>query len=270
MRRTSGSYMLNTRFTTLALPVPQAGAVPPPGTFAPDYLALNRIKSVGIRKHAFRKMASVRLIRRFVHPRSMFGSGLALLATTLIHQRWKIQPHGTPAHGALDLLCHLGTASTVTLPVLPNIEHKRAFGMMAVGSAIMLDLDHVLAARSLEMNSWMTMPSRPPTHSLGTMILIAWVAERMNPGKRLWLAVMLGIGSHLLRDLATGGAPLWHPRRVITWPVPAVLATLAILTVSGWILSGIPVREQSLRLRFRQIGDGFREIPVDDQIQSVL
>jgi membrane-bound metal-dependent hydrolase YbcI (DUF457 family) len=86
------------------------------------------------------------------------------------------------------------------------------------------------------------MPSRPPTHSFGAMLVLAWAVERLAPGKRLWLAVLLGVGSHLLRDLATGGAPVWRPGRVITWPFPAVVATLAALTVSAWYLAGIPVR----------------------------
>jgi membrane-bound metal-dependent hydrolase YbcI (DUF457 family) len=153
----------------------------------------------------------------------------------------------------LDLACHLGTACAVTLPVLPNTQHKRDFGLVAIGSAVTLDLDHVLAARSLEVNSWMTMPSRPPTHSLGAMLTLAWVTEKIAPGKRLWLAVMLGIGSHLLRDLATGGAPLWHPRRVITWPAPAVLVTLLFLTVTSWFVAGMPIRNAGRSIRHRNV-----------------
>ncbi len=143
----------------------------------------------------------------------------------------------------LDLGCHLGTACVVTLPVLPNTQNQRAFGLVALGSAVALDLDHVIAARSLQVNSWMTMPARPPTHSLFGLAALAMAAERVAPGERLWLAVLLGVGSHLLRDLATGGAPLWHPRRVITWPAPAVFIMLLVLTVAGWLLAGLPVRD---------------------------
>ncbi len=194
--------------------------------------------------------------RQLVHLRSLFVASVALIATTIAHRGWKRQPRGTTGHGMLDLVCHFGTACVVTLPVLPNTRHQREFGLVAIGSAVTLDLDHVLAARSLEVNSWMTMPSRPPTHSLGAMLALAWAVERMAPGKRLWLAVLLGIGSHLLRDLATGGAPLWHPRRVITWPVPAVFASLTLLTVAGWFLAGMPIREQPLRIRHRRINPG--------------
>lgn len=187
------------------------------------------------------------------HIRAFAGSGLALLITTIAHRNWKQRPHGTPAHGLLDLACHFGTACAVTLPVLPNTQHKRAFGFVAIGSAVTLDLDHVFAARSLEVNRWMTMPSRPPTHSFGAMIALAWIAERVAPGRRLWLAVMLGIGSHLLRDLATGGAPLWHPRRVITWPVPAVLVTLLVLTTMSRLVAGMPLRNSGTRLIRRSV-----------------
>lgn len=186
---------------------------------------------------------------RFLHPRSLLGSGIALLCTTLVHQRWKRHPRGTAGHGMLDLACHLGTACTVTLPVLPNARYRREFGACALGSAIALDLDHVVAARSLSVSRWMTMPSRPPTHSLFSLVVMAWTAERLAPGKRLWLAVMLGVGSHLLRDLATGGAPLWHPRRVITWPVPTVVVVLALLPVAGWYLAGMPLRPNQPKSR---------------------
>jgi membrane-bound metal-dependent hydrolase YbcI (DUF457 family) len=190
---------------------------------------------------------------QYIHPRSLFGSAVAMLATTIAHRSWKRGQRGTPSHGLLDLACHLGTACAVTIPVLPNTRHQREFGLVALGSAVTLDLDHVLAARSFEVNSWMTMPSRPPTHSLGAMLAMAWAIERVAPGKRLWLAVFMGVGSHLLRDLATGGAPLWHPRRVITWPVPAVMLTLVAMTVAGWFLAGMPVREAPLKLRRRQV-----------------
>jgi membrane-bound metal-dependent hydrolase YbcI (DUF457 family) len=166
-----------------------------------------------------------------------------MAATTVAHRFWETHPRGTTTHGMLDLACHLGTACAVTFPVLANTRHRKEFGAVAIGSAVTLDLDHILAARSLEVTSWMTMPSRPPTHSFSAMIALAFMAERAAPGKRLWLAVLLGIGSHLLRDLATGGAPLWHPRHVITWPAPAVLASLLALTAASRFLAGMPVRE---------------------------
>ena len=179
------------------------------------------------------------------HPQSLLGSAVAIGATAIAHRKWRSKPHGTPGRGMLDLACHLGTACAVTLPVLPNAKHAREFGTVAIASAVALDLDHIFAARSLEMRSWMTMPSRPPTHSVAAMIALAWVVERFAPGRRLWLAATLGIGSHLLRDLATGGAPLWHPKRVISWPPPLVMLALFLLPVAGWFLAGLPLTSRN-------------------------
>jgi membrane-bound metal-dependent hydrolase YbcI (DUF457 family) len=181
-------------------------------------------------------------ILRLLHPGSLITCGLSLFATVLAHRKWKLAPKGTVRRGLLDIFCHFGTACAVILPMLRNTSHQRLFGATAIVSAVALDLDHILAARSLQMRSWMTMPSRPPTHSLPAMVAIAWLVERVAPGRRLWLAVTLGVGSHLLRDLATGGAPFWHPRRVITWPVPTVMFLLCLLPVAGWYLAGLPVR----------------------------
>jgi membrane-bound metal-dependent hydrolase YbcI (DUF457 family) len=181
---------------------------------------------------------------RLIDPRALLACALSLLATVVAHRQWKVAPRGTLRRGLLDILCHLGTALTVTLPVLSNTRHSKEFGTTAVVSAIVLDVDHIVAARSLEMRNWMTMPARPPTHSLGAMVALAWAVERFAPGKRLWLAVSLGIGSHLLRDLSTGGAPLWHPRRVITWPVPAVMFMLLMLPLIGRYFAGLPIRTE--------------------------
>jgi membrane-bound metal-dependent hydrolase YbcI (DUF457 family) len=164
-----------------------------------------------------------------------------ILATVFIHHHWRRCEKGTPARGMLDIACHFGTASAVLLPVLPQVQHRRAFSLAALLSAVAIDLDHIAAARSLEMRSWMTMPSRPPTHSVLALLPAAWLVERLWPGQRLWLAISLGVGSHLLRDLATGGAPIWHPKKVIALPHPIVVAMLAALASSAWFLAGMPL-----------------------------
>jgi membrane-bound metal-dependent hydrolase YbcI (DUF457 family) len=167
-------------------------------------------------------------------------------ATAFAHHHWRRCAKGTPARGVLDIACHLGTAGAVLLPVLPQVRHRRLFSLTALLSAVALDLDHIVAARSLEMRSWMTMPSRPPTHSFVALLLAAWSIERLRPGRRLWLAISLGIGSHLLRDLATGGAPVLHPKRIASLPHPVVVAILALLSTSAWVLASLPLADNPI------------------------
>lgn len=113
------------------------------------------------------------------------------------------------------------------------MRDRGSFLRLALLSGLALDLDHVLAARSIRLERTMTMPQRPASHSLLAPILLAVLAEKLRPERHLGLAALLGISSHLLRDLGTGGAPLLHPRRIITMPNPLVVAMLATLALSS-------------------------------------
>ena len=133
----------------------------------------------------------------------------------------------------MDGLCHLGTAAAVALPALPYVRDRAGFLRMVLLSAVAFDLDHIPAARSVRLDRTMTMPHRPASHSALVPILLAILTERWRPQQHLGLAALLGMSSHLLRDLGTGGAPLLHPRRIITMPNAAVVALLGLLAISS-------------------------------------
>jgi hypothetical protein len=62
---------------------------------------------------------------------------------------------------------------------------------------------------------------------------VSYAVERAWPGTQSGLAIVLGLGSHLLRDLATGGAPLFIPRRIVEVPRPPVASMMLALGVFG-------------------------------------
>jgi membrane-bound metal-dependent hydrolase YbcI (DUF457 family) len=128
---------------------------------------------------------------------------------------------------------HIATALAVAIPAAPHVEHQRRFVALAALSAVAIDLDHLVAARSVHLIPCMTMPARPASHSLLTVSAISYVAERISPGTQSALAVTLGLGSHLLRDLATGGAPLFIPQRIIAVPRPPVATLMFTLGFFG-------------------------------------
>jgi membrane-bound metal-dependent hydrolase YbcI (DUF457 family) len=142
--------------------------------------------------------------------------------------------HGLKRREALsDGAAHIATALAVSLPAAPFVEHKRRFIVTAVVSAVAIDLDHVVAARSTQLLSCMSMPHRPPSHSILTVGLTSYAAERLWPGSQTGLALTLGLGSHLLRDLATGGAPLFIPRRIVEITKPPVALMMLLLGFVG-------------------------------------
>lgn len=132
-----------------------------------------------------------------------------------------------------DGAAHIATALAVSIPAAPFVEHRRRLVLLSAMSAVAIDLDHLVAARSVKLLPCMTMPTRPASHSLLTIGIGSYAAERLWPGTQSGLAITLGLGSHLLRDLATGGAPLFIPRRIVAITRPPVALMMLALGVFG-------------------------------------
>lgn len=138
-----------------------------------------------------------------------------------------------PLEALSDGAAHIATALAVAVPASPFVANPKRFISIAVVSAVAIDLDHVVAARSTQLIPCMTMPHRPASHSVLTIGAVSYVAERAWPGTQTDLGLVLGLGSHLLRDLATGGAPLFIPKRIVAIQRPPVASMMLALGVFG-------------------------------------
>lgn len=138
-----------------------------------------------------------------------------------------------PLEALSDGAAHIATALAVAVPASPFVSNPRRFVTIAVLSAVAIDLDHVVAARSTQLIPCMTMPNRPASHSVVTVGAVSYFAERAWPGTQSELGIVLGLGSHLLRDLATGGAPLFIPKRIVALQRPPVASMMVALGFFG-------------------------------------
>jgi membrane-bound metal-dependent hydrolase YbcI (DUF457 family) len=138
-----------------------------------------------------------------------------------------------PLEALSDGAAHIATALAVAVPASPFVANPKRLVATAVISAVAIDLDHVVAARSTQLIPCMTMPTRPASHSVITIGAVAYLVERVWPDTQTDLGIVLGLGSHLLRDLATGGAPLFIPRRIVAIERPPVASMMIALGFFG-------------------------------------
>jgi hypothetical protein len=162
---------------------------------------------------------------------ALLCGGIALIADQLC-SRFK-QDGARRPEAVADALAHLATGLAVALPATPHVRDPERFLATAAISAMFIDLDHIVAARSIKLHSTMTMPNRPASHSVLAIGSLAYLTERLQPGRQTELAVTLGLGSHLLRDLVTGGAPLFMPRHIVAIQKHRGLIMMVALAISG-------------------------------------
>ena len=148
-------------------------------------------------------------------------------------------PKGIPTSiwALLDAPVHWVLALLIISPLLSHPalgRHLWLWVAVATVAAVLVDLDHFIAARSFSLADALALGSRPLAHSLlfaVAMAVLTWVVSREPLGALLVLVVLL---SHIVRDGSHGGIPLWWPTRgSVDIPVPLYYALEIGL---GWLV----------------------------------
>lgn len=108
-----------------------------------------------------------------------------------------------------DPVQHAAIAATVVAPLAGRAGPRvLATGMAA---ALVIDVDHVVAARSIRVRDTIALAQRPRAHSLVTAVAAGAVVTAAAGPMHGW-AAFAGLGSHLLHDAGDRAAPtplLW-------------------------------------------------------------
>lgn len=132
-----------------------------------------------------------------------------------------------------DPLVHALLAAAVVAPL-----GRRAMAT-AVVAGTLIDVDHVVAARSARPGALLGLEFRPRSHALLGTLAAAALGTAAGGPLNGW-AAFAGLASHLLRDASDDAAPtplLWPfrpPRQIGRAPAAAGVAALA---VASWALS---------------------------------
>lgn len=125
------------------------------------------------------------------------------------------------AHGLLGVI--------VVLPIVWRSQRRTLLALFAFLGGVALDIDHVVAAGSLNPRSMEQLGHRPDTHSLLFVCLLALLALAVTRRKPIAWAVFAVLAAHLLFDAPGGGVrwlfPLQHPDAIpwLVCPVGIVL-----------------------------------------------
>jgi hypothetical protein len=132
-----------------------------------------------------------------------------------------------------------GTLAVVSVaPILWRSRHRLIYTALAFIGGFVLDIDHFIAAGSLNLHTIETLGGRPDTHSI---IFIAGLAAVTLALTRSWLATWAVFAInlvHLLFDGAGGNEHVLYPFTSvdgIPWLL-CPLGTLACLGVSAWLV----------------------------------
>ena len=114
-----------------------------------------------------------------------------------------------------DPLQHAALAALVVAPLA--VRTRRRVVGTAVAVALVIDLDHVVAARSVRPQATTALSARPRTHSLVAAAGVGCVAWAVGGPWHGW-AAFAALGSHLLHDAGDRAAPTpvlwpWRPAR---------------------------------------------------------
>jgi hypothetical protein len=150
-----------------------------------------------------------------------------------------------PSHPFLSavwaVLIH-GVIGVVSVaPIIWRSEHRVRYCLLAFVGGSVLDVDHFIAAGSLNLHTIETMSGRPATHSVGFVILFGLLTLLVT---RRWVAAWAVFAvnlSHVLFDAAGGGVQVLYPLARpdgLPWLV-CPIGTIALFAASTVLAGGL-------------------------------
>lgn len=157
------------------------------------------------------------------------------------------------AHGSLGVI--------VVLPIVWRSQRRAPLVLLAFFGGIALDVDHAVAAGSLNPRTMERLGARPDTHSLLFVCLLALLAFALTRRKLIAWAVFAILSAHLLFD-APGGSvrwlfPLQHPDAIPWLVCPLGIALLTGISATVAHAAGSNAGRPALR----SLPDAY---PIDD------
>jgi hypothetical protein len=135
-----------------------------------------------------------------------------------------------------DELQHLTLAYLVSLPFL--IKGTLLTRLIPFVS-VLVDLDHFASSRSLSIKKALTLPRRPPLHSLTVLILFTLLSLIFFT-KRQTAVLFVSWLSHLIKDMGDGWVTIFWPCNLqVHLGLKRALFTVVLLVLTAILFSRV-------------------------------
>ena len=148
----------------------------------------------------------------------------------------------------LDGVAHGATALAVTAPIWLRLPARMWLKYFFVAGLLggLIDLDHIVAAGSFELEELITQPTRPPTHSLTFALTLAVTGALVMKDRLMGWVIFVTLASHVVRDASGFHTPLFWPlSRPHSMPHWLYLVTEVLLLYASFYVARKTPREQS-------------------------
>lgn len=110
----------------------------------------------------------------------------------------------------LDPFAHIILATMILIPWLVFWQLPRLYLFVGVIFAVLIDTDHIWAARSWAVTEIIKLPERPIIHSLIIITTISLLIGMITKNKWITQTILIALLSHISRDATSGKTPwLW-------------------------------------------------------------
>lgn len=110
----------------------------------------------------------------------------------------------------LDPFAHIILATMVLIPWLVFWQLPRLYLLIGVSAAVLIDTDHIWAARSWAVTEMIKLSERPIVHSLMIITIFSIVMGIVTNNKWIAQTILLALLTHISRDATSGKTPwLW-------------------------------------------------------------
>jgi hypothetical protein len=131
--------------------------------------------------------------------------------------------------GWLDPIAHGLLGLVLSLPFAYYLRPRWFWILWGVFISMALDVDHIIAAGCIDIVKLISLPSRPPTHSITFALVMFLIVLPIN--RHVACLTLIALVAHLLRDTSSGTVPLLWP---LAWQPTAPLAYWATLPGLWW------------------------------------